>query len=97
MGRLTVDPGSLDTAAALLRGAHDHGLTMLARGIIDDVRGGTGGAESDEPTSAMGAVLPQVTEFVREQTETISRHLDTAAGAYRRTEWLVRLALAGSS
>ena len=96
-GQSTVDPGSLERAAGLLRGAHDHGLTMLARAIIDDVQHGIGGAESGEMPSVSDSALPHVMEFVREQTEAISGHLDTAAGAYRRTEWLVRVALAEHS
>lgn len=97
MGQLTVDPGSLESAAALLRGAHDHGVTMLARAIIDDVRYGVDGAGNSDAPGVLGAALPQVTELVRERTEAISVHLDTAAGAYRRTDWLVRVALAEPS
>ncbi|MFC6707745.1 hypothetical protein [Flexivirga alba] len=97
MGQSTVDPGSLESAAALLRGAHDDGLTMLARAITDDVRHGVSGAESNDASGVLGPPLTQVTEFVREQTEAISGHLDTAAGAYRRTDWLVRVVFAERS
>ncbi|HWC23187.1 MAG TPA: hypothetical protein VG502_12880 [Flexivirga sp.] len=95
MGQLTVNPGSLETAAALLRAAHDDGATLLARAIVDDVQRGLGVEGGN--TCVAGGVLPQAIEFVREQTETLSAHLDTAAGAYRRTEWLVRVALVEQS
>lgn len=94
MGQVTVDPGSLESAAALLRGAHGHEVTMLARAIVDDVQQGVGGAENGAAQGMLATTLPQVTEFVREQTETISGHLDTAAGAYRRTDWLIRVTFA---
>jgi hypothetical protein len=97
MGQTTVDPGSLESAAALLRGAHGEGVTMLARAIVDDLRIGAGVDESLYTASGLGELLPQVTEFVRERTEAMSAHLDTAAGSYRRTDWLVRVALAAQS
>lgn len=94
MGQLTVDPGSLEATAALLRGAHDHGVTLLARAIADDLQQGVGGAENGDAPGMSGGTLSVVTEFVREQTEILSGHLDTSAGAYRRADWLVRVALA---
>lgn len=97
MGQLTVDPGSLESAAALLRGAHDHGVTMLARAIIDDLQIGAGIDENGDTAGGLGGLLPQVTELVRERTEAISGRLDSAAGSYRRTDWLVRVALAEQS
>lgn len=93
MVQLTVNPGSLETAAALLRAAHDDGVTLLARAIVDDVQRGVEGGN----TCVADGVLPQAIEFVREQTATLAAHLDTAAGAYRRTDWLVRVALVEQS
>lgn len=97
MGQLRVDPGSLESAAALLRGAYDHTVTMLARAIVDDLQQGVGGAETSDAQDMFATTLPQVTEFVREQTEAISGHLDAAAGAYRRTDWLIRVTFAEQS
>ncbi|GGB39951.1 hypothetical protein GCM10011492_33450 [Flexivirga endophytica] len=91
MGQLTVDARSLDSGAASLRGAHGVGLLMLARAIVDDVCGGVGASgDSDVLSSA----LPQLVGAVTERTTSIAGRLETAAGAYRRTEWLVRVAMA---
>lgn len=94
MGQLTVDPGSLESASATLRGTPDHGAAMLARALVDDVRTGISGPGWQADTEGFGSALPQLVESVTEQTATIAGHLSTAAGAYRRTEWLVRVALA---
>ena len=90
MGQLTVDPGSLDTAAATLHGTGDDGMTTLARAIVDDVRDGEGRSGNAEFSS----VLPQLITDVAERTTTIANDLSMAAARYRRTEWLVRMALA---
>lgn len=90
MGQLTVDPGSLDTAAATLQGAGDDGMTTLARAIVEDVRDGEGRSGDAEFSS----VLPQLIADVAERTATIANDLSTAAARYRRTEWLIRMALA---
>lgn len=91
MGNVTVDPQSLESASATVQAAHDHGLTMLARAIIDDVWDGVGPSGHDVVTSA----LPVLLEAVSEATAAIAGHLKTAAGAYRRTEWLVQVSFVG--
>lgn len=90
MGQLTVDPGSLDTASAALRCEQVDGLTMLARAIIDDVRDGDGNTGTD----GLGSALPELAAAIAEQTRVVADHLSTAAGGYRLTEWLVRIASA---
>lgn len=97
MGQLTVDPGSLESAAVSLRGAVDHSVTMLARAIIDDLRRGTVVDESGSAASRLGDLLPQVTESVLEHAAAVSGQLDSAAGSYRRTDRIVRIALAAQS
>ncbi|WP_446665487.1 hypothetical protein [Flexivirga sp. B27] len=93
MGQLRVDPGALDDVSATLRGAPDSGMATLARAVIDDLRDGEGSGGVDDITS----VLPRLVADVAERTATIASKLSTAAGSYRNTEWLVRIALAEQS
>ena len=90
MQDLAVAPGSLESAGAALHRAHDAGTTQLARAIVQDVIEGFGdpglGVDID-------GTLPRVVALLGEQSADIGRRLGTAAGAYRRADWLAHLAV----
>lgn len=92
MRELDVAPGSLDPVAAALRAVDDGGMTRLARAIVNDLVEGFGNAELP---GEFDDTLPQVVDRLAHRTQVIGDRLDVAAGAYRRAEWLARLAMGG--
>lgn len=89
MQDLDVAPGSLDPVAAALR-AVDDGAIRLARAIVCDLVDGLGG---DDPAADLVNGLPQVVELLARQATVLGERLGGAAGAYRRADWLARLAM----
>lgn len=95
MGRFAVDPGSLDDAASTLRAAPGDGSLELAQAIVGDLLAGDGTPEIADVAGRFDVGLPEVTASVCRQSATVAAQLRTAASAYRRAEWLVRVAVAG--
>lgn len=93
MGLLTVDPRTVTAASSTLRSAADHGMPALARAIVDDLHAGLAG-DSDGTEDFLTAV-PLLVGAVCAAVETTATELDAAANGYTRTDWLVRVALAG--
>jgi len=89
MQQLDVAPGSLDPVAAALRAVDDGGMTRLARAVLDDLVEGFGGSEL---VGEVDGTLPQLVDRVAQQTTLVGDRLSGAAAAYRRAEWLARLA-----
>lgn len=90
MQDLDVAPGSLDPVAAALCAVCDGGTTRLAAGVVDDIVDGFG-AEAAEPV--LDSTLPEVVDLLAQQTGVIGDRLTTAAGAYRRADWIARVAM----
>ncbi|MBB2890865.1 hypothetical protein [Flexivirga oryzae] len=90
MQELDVAPGSLDPVAAALRAVDDGGATRLARAVVEDLIDGLGG---DGSLADADDILSQVVDLLAQRTSGIGDRLSVAAGAYRRAEWLARLAM----
>lgn len=92
MQGLDVAPASLETVSAALRVVHDGGATRLAAAIVADV---TEGLPGSDPTAELDDTLPRVVELIGRHTAVIADRLAVAAGAYRRADWVARVAMMG--
>lgn len=95
MQDLDVGPGTLETAATLLRAAYDDGATRLARAIVDDLVEGCG--DNPDVTSEFGAALPQLVDLLGQHVALIGDRLSAAVAAYRRADWIARVAAGGDA
>ncbi|RNI23276.1 hypothetical protein [Flexivirga caeni] len=92
MQKLVVGPGSLESAAGLLRSAQADSDTLLARAIVADLADGLAATGS----GAAVDLLPHVVALLGEHTTVLCDGLQAAAGAYRRAEWLAQVAVGGA-